>query len=279
MAPGACGFSAGGRALRLEGQVAGLCAAQPTGAKGARWIRSLAEAPDDRDAVMTFYTDAELAALFASGETYLVERKRSAGDSNAIRRNICAFANDLPASGKPGVIFIGVEDDGSCSGIDVTDELLRNLAQMRSDGSILPFPTMSVEQKTVDGCGVAVVQVMPTTNPPLRYQGRAWIKVGPTVQQASPEEEQRLVERRLAGQRPFDMRPVTDASIDDLDIEYIRATYLPSAVASEILEQNRRPLAQQLRSLRLLSQGLPAQGALMAFGRDPQYWAEPMFSS
>ena len=69
------------------------------------------------------------------------------------------------------------------------------------------------------------------------------------------------------------MRPVTDASIDDLDIEYIRASYLPSAVAREILEQNQRPLTQQLRSLRLLHLGLPTQGALIAFGRDPQYWA------
>ena len=233
----------------------------------------LAEAQIDEDAVMTFYTDTELAALLASGESFLVERKRNAGNSNAIHRNICAFANDLPASGKPGVIFVGVEDDGTCSDIDVTDELLRNLAQMRSDGSIQPFPTMPVDQKTVNGCDMAVVQVMPATNPPLRYKGRAWIIVGPTVQQASPEEEQRLVERRVAGQRSFDMRPVTDASLDDLDLEYVKGTYLPNAVAREILEQNQRPLTQQLRSLRLLHQGLPAQGALIAFGRDPQYWA------
>ena len=125
---------------------------------------------------MTFYTDTELAALLASSESDLVERKRSASDSNAIHRNICAFANDLPARGKPGVLFVGVEDDGTCSGIDVTDELLRKLAQMRSDGTIQPFPTMTVDQKTVDGCEMAVVQVMPATNPPLRYQGRAWIK-------------------------------------------------------------------------------------------------------
>ena len=157
---------------------------------------------------MNPYTDTELSALFASGESELVECKRSAGDGNAIRRSICAFANDLTARGKPGVLFVGVEDDGTCAGLDVNDDLLRNLAQMRSDGSIQPFPTMTVDKKTIDGCEVAVVQVMPATDPPLRFRGRAWIRVGPTVQQASPEEEQRLVERRVAGQRSFDMRPV-----------------------------------------------------------------------
>jgi len=222
---------------------------------------------------MSPYTDTELSELFASGESELVERKRSAGDGNSIRRSICAFANDLPARGKPGVLFVGVEDDGTCAGIDVNDKLLRDLAQMRSDGSIQPFPTMTVDKKTIDGCEMAVVQVMPATDPPLRFRGRAWIRVGPTVQQASPEEEQRLVERRVAGQRSFDMRPVTDASIDDLDIEYVRANYLPGAVAREILERNQRPVVQQLSSLRLLHQGHPSQGALIAFGHDPQFWA------
>jgi ATP-dependent DNA helicase RecG len=107
---------------------------------------------------------------------------------------------------------------------------------------------------------------------PLRYKGRVWIKVGPTVQQASPEEEQRLVERRRAGDRSFDMRPAMEASVDDLAIEYIKAAYLPAAVAREVLEQNQRQLDQQLRSLRLLTQGKPAWGALIAFGRDPQNW-------
>ena len=221
---------------------------------------------------MAFYADHELAMLLKEGESHLAERKRNASNSEAIRRNICAFANDLQATGRPGAIFIGVEDDGTCSGIRVDDELLRTLADMRSDGSIQPLPFMTVEKKVVDGCEMAVVQVAPSENPPLRYKGRVWIKVGPTVQQASPEEEQRLVERRRAGDRSFDMRPAMEASVDDLAIEYIKAAYLPAAVAREVLEQNQRQLDQQLRSLRLLTQGKPAWGALIAFGRDPQNW-------
>ena len=221
---------------------------------------------------MAFYADHELAMLLKEGESHLAERKRNASNSEAIRRNICAFANDLQATGRPGAIFIGVEDDGTCSGIRVDDELLRTLADMRSDGSIQLLPFMTVEKKVVDGCEMAVVQVAPSENPPLRYKGRVWIKVGPTVQQASLEEEQRLVERRRAGDRSFDMRPAMEASVDDLAIEYIKAAYLPAAVAREVLEQNQRQLDQQLRSLRLLTQGKPAWGALIAFGRDPQNW-------
>ena len=221
---------------------------------------------------MTFYTDDELAALLTDGESHQTERKRTTGDRSAIRRNICAFANDLPAIGRPGVIFIGVEDDGTCANIDVNDELLRTLAQMRDDGNILPLPSLTVERKKIHGCEMAVVQVAPSASPPVAYQGRVWIKVGPTVQLATPEEEQRLVERRRAANRPFDMRPTADSTLDDLDIEYFESAYLPAAVALDILEQNRRSLVQQLRSLRLLAQGAPTWGALLALGRDPQFW-------
>jgi ATP-dependent DNA helicase RecG len=60
--------------------------------------------------------------------------------------------------------------------------------------------------------------------------------------------------------------------LDDLDLGYVREQYLPSAVAPEVLERNQRPLDQQLRSLRLLANGTPTWGALLAFGRDPQRW-------
>lgn len=218
------------------------------------------------------YSDSELVALMSDLESQSVERKRSAGDRSAIRRNICAFANDLPGLGRPGVIFIGVEDDGQPSGIAINDDLLRLLAQMAHDGNILPLPSMAVEKRTLDGADVVVVVVEPSLDLPVRYQGRSFVKIGPTVRLATPEEEQRLTERRRASDLSFDMRPARGAQIDDLDLSYMQEQYLPRAVAPDVLEQNQRSLDQQLRSLRLLVEGAPCWGALLAFGRDPQRW-------
>ena len=170
------------------------------------------------------------------------------------------------------MIFVGVDDDGTCAGIDVDDRLLRLLAQMRSDGAILPFPRMSVERRVLDGCELAVVTVQPSTDAPVRFQGRVWVKVGPTVQQATPEEERQLTERRRAADLPFDLRPST-ASISDLDREHIERAYLPKAVAPDVLEQNQRPFDDQFRSLRLATGDRPTRGAVIAFGNDPQYWS------
>ena len=68
----------------------------------------------------------ELEQLFVDLESDRTERKRSASDRSAIRRNICAFAYDLPDHGNPGVIFIGAENDGSCAHLTISDELEKN---------------------------------------------------------------------------------------------------------------------------------------------------------
>lgn len=84
-------------------------------------------------------------------ESDRVEWKASLSDPDKIRQAICAFANDLPNYGLPGVIFIGIHDDGSSANLNITDDLLRKLADMRSDGQIQPFPAMSVQKRIIDG--------------------------------------------------------------------------------------------------------------------------------
>jgi ATP-dependent DNA helicase RecG len=67
---------------------------------------------------------------------------------------------------------------------------------------------------------------------------------------ATPEEERRLAEKRRARDLPFDISPVPAATIDELDIDLFERVYLPSSVACDVLEQNRRDRNQQLASLR-----------------------------
>lgn len=220
---------------------------------------------------MIEYTDAELMQLFREFESDTVERKRSWAGRVDIRKDVCAFANDLPGNQKPSVIFVGVEDDGSCAGIDVDDKLLHNLAEMKSDGAILPLPSITVQRMVIDGCDVAVVVVQPSTDAPLRYQGRVWVRSGPTVQQATADEERRLSERHQASNLSVDLSP-SDAQVSDLDLEFIENTYIPQAVSADVREQNRRPVDLQLQTLRLTNRDRPTRGAMIAFGRIPQFW-------
>ena len=221
---------------------------------------------------MARYSDSELAALLRDGESQLVEFKRNAADGAAIRRNVCAFANDLPGTSKAGVVFVGVENDGRCANAAIDEPFLRKLSEIRSDGAIMPQPSLTVEKRAVDGCEVAVVQVAPSAYPPVRYDRRVWVRVGPTIRQANADDERRLSERRRAADLPFDTRPAAAATPHDLDLNYAHYGYLPRVVAPEVLEHDRRGLAEQLLSLRMLDGDRPTWGALLALGRDPQRW-------
>ena len=216
-------------------------------------------------------TDTQLEGLLRDLESDRVERKESISDPGRIRQAICAFANDMPGHKAPGVIFVGAKDNGSCANLDITDRLLLTLSDMRSDGNILPLPHLSVQKRIIAGCELAVIEVEPSHFPPVKYNGRIWIRVGPRRATANEQEEQTLIERRRARNLPWDLQPVEPATISDLDLDLFRREYLPSAVASDILDQNHRTVEQQLASLRLLSNDrrTPTVAGLLALGKSP----------
>ena len=218
--------------------------------------------------------DAELLRRIESGESDRVEFTVSTVDLDKFRQAICAFANDLPGNGEPGLLFIGLEDDGRCAGSTIDDELLRTLCGLRADGKILPFPFMEVARKRLRGCDLAVVQVEPSDNPPLKVDGRCWIRTAPRRSQATAEEERRLTEKRRWGNVPYDMQGVLGATVEaDLDMRAFENEYLPCAVSPEVLAENRRDKGEQLKALRLLERnGAPTVTAILVLGRDPRYW-------
>lgn len=218
-------------------------------------------------------TDKELARIAIGLESDRFERRRSL-DRRALRRNLCAFANDLPGRGEAGLLLIGVEPDGRCANAVIDDELLRAIASAGNDGNFLPTPSFVVEKRRIADGEVAAVFVEPAPYPPVRYRGRAWVRVGPTVRQATPDEERRLGERGAARDRPFDMRPGPGATPADLDDRFLREHYLPRAVPTDAHAEDAPALEVLLRSLRLLAprNPSPTRGALLAFGHDPLDW-------
>ena len=91
-------------------------------------------------------TKDKIQELLHSTETYRVERTTSTGDMDKFQEAICAFANDLPNSRKNGYLILGAYDNGELSGLKVTDDLLKKIAAIRSNGNILPIPVMSVDR-------------------------------------------------------------------------------------------------------------------------------------
>ncbi len=221
------------------------------------------------------YTDTELEALLDDLESDRVERKESfRGDvPKKARQAVCAFANNFLNHDKPGVLFIGAKDDGTPSGLDITDELLRALADMRSDGNILPLPVMSVDRRHLKGADMAVVTVLPSDMPPVRYDGRIWIRTGPRRALASAQEERILNERRRHRNLSFDMYPVPSAKLGDLSRLVFENEYLPAAYAPDVLEENGRSCEERLASCKMIASPddpTPTVLGLLTLGTSPQ---------
>ncbi len=215
--------------------------------------------------------DAELEALLLDLESDRVERKASAADKDRLREAICAFANDLPDQRRPGVLFIGVNDDGTPANLAITDNLLLTLSNLRYDGNMLPIPSISVQKRTLLGSTVVVIVVQPSDDTPVRFNGRTWIRIGPRRGLANRDEERRLSEKRRYRDLPHDLRPIKTSTIADLDLRLFQTTYLPAAVAPDVLAMNQRSVEEQLRATRFIDpDGTPTVVGLLTIGARPR---------
>ena len=216
-------------------------------------------------------TENDLIKLMLDSESDRVERTISINNADKFSQAICAFANDMPNHKQSGFLLIGVNDEGHVSGLTVTDQLLKDLGAIRSDGNILPQPAMTVSKFKLEDGEIAVVEVIPSDLPPVRYKGSVWIRVGPRKARANEQEERILFERRVSSARSFDARPCIESSIDDLALGQFDS-YRREAVDADIIAENHRPIPHQLASLRLYdpSQNKPTHAGLLLVGKDPR---------
>ena len=203
---------------------------------------------------MNAFSDELLERMLTDLESDSAERKESfKGDSpSKVREAVCAFANDLPDHRKPGVVFIGARDDGSPAGLAVTDELLRQLSDIKTDGNIVPPPTLTVAKRRLRGREMAVVTVWPADSPPVRCKGRVFVRIGPRRGIASAQDERILNEKRRRGDRPFDVRAVPSASLSDLDRRRFEDEYLPAAFPADVVAANDRSYEQRLAATKMV---------------------------
>ena len=225
---------------------------------------------------MVSLSDTELLRLIDHGESDRVEFKERWSDStrNEVREAICAFANDLPGYNEPGVVVFGIRDaDREVVGIDATNELLRQLADMKTDGSIVPPPSLTVTKRVLHGKEVAVITVLPSDSPPVRYRGRIRVRNGPRRDIASAQDERILSERRRHGDRPFDLQPVPTAALDDLNLVGFQYEYLPQAFSDDVLAANDRSLEDRLAATKMIAAAddpVATVMGLLVIGKNPQ---------
>ena len=219
-------------------------------------------------------TEDKIKILLADMESDLIERTISISE-NKLGPAVCALANDFPNHKQSGYILLGVNDNGTLAGMTWTDKELQAIGGVKTNGNVLPQPSLVLSPvfKFPDG-EVVAIEVKPSLYPPVRYDGRCWIRIGPRRAKATVDEERILIERRAAYAKTFDLVPALGSTIDDLSIEYFKLAYLPLAIDEETIKQNGRSTEEQLASLRFydLKEQCVTNAGIILFGTNPLFY-------
>lgn len=159
----------------------------------------------------------ELTEILAQGENSGVEFKRDDAHPDNLAKEIAALANL-----EGGYVVLGVEDDGTVSGLTremkEAEEGVINICSHNLQPSLIPyieFISWPDEKK------VAVITI-PADSPDKPYKARrggywvTYVRVGSRSREASREEEQRLYQ--AAGVMRYDIKPVPGSSLKDFDL-------------------------------------------------------------
>ncbi len=220
-------------------------------------------------------SDDAIVQLIRAGETYRCEFKSNLSNRDGkekICRTLCALANDIRGTNEVGLIALGINDDGSSSGIEVTDQLELDIQNIRGEGKIIPLPSFSTHKRVVQGRDILCIEVKPAISTPIKYDGRIYVRPGNATLIASREDETRLNEKRRAKDLPDDIQVLAHLRVSDLNMAYFKTQYLMQAFAADILEANGRSTEEQLASTKMVGSAIdphPTVLGILCLGLSP----------
>ena len=164
----------------------------------------------------------------------------------------------------------GCDDHRAAQRID--DEKWASLGGIKTDGNLLPPPSMSMEKVSLAEGDVVVIKVYPSDYPPIRYKGDVWIRLGPRKCKATEADIHVLTERRAKFGARDEELPCVRAKMSDLDMNLFRAFYLPKAIDAQVIEDDDRSVIEQMASLRFysLEKECPTNLGVLLFAKYPE---------
>ncbi|UIF88923.1 RNA-binding domain-containing protein [Cupriavidus sp. UYPR2.512] len=212
----------------------------------------------------------DLLEIIANGENSGVEFKRDDLRPESLAREVVAMANL-----RGGMVLLGVEDDGSISGIQRQD--LETWVMNSIFAHVYPMLLPFYEVVTLDdGNQVAVVSFTMGTSKPyvLRHNQREdiYIRVGSTSRLADREAQARLF--ATGGLLHSETLPVSGASLDALDRERLK-DYLLTYAGDQELPLNEEALIERMLGLGFMTkvegrEPVSSIAGIVLFGRTPR---------
>ena len=203
----------------------------------------------------------QIVAWASTGESEMLEVKRSTGERREATRALCAMLNH-----RGGRVLFGVESDGRIVGQQVSDRTIEELTQELREIDPPTFP--SIDRVPLDnGREILAVSVSTGQTGPYSYKGQAYRRVGNTSLAMSRDEYNRMLFERLHGEQRWENQPAAGWSASDLDTAEIVRTLEEAIRRGRAEDPGTRDPAELLRGFGLMRDGQLLRAAAMLFGR------------
>ncbi len=214
----------------------------------------------------------DLAGLIHNGENSGVEFKRDDVRPEHLAKEMAALLNL-----EGGYILLGVEDDGTVSGLvrgpQEAEGWVMETARTHLRPAAIPFwETLRWDDEKVVG-----IVSLPADAPDKPYKmkrGSAWmtqVRVGTTSRDATDEEEARLYMQ--SGRLSYDRRSVPGADFEDLDVRRLVNYFRDFRVQGTPEAEDRAPWERLLVNTEIMVEDrdriVPSVAGLLLFGRQP----------
>ncbi len=210
----------------------------------------------------------ELLEIIANGENSGVEFKSDGIRPEQLAKEVVAMANF-----QGGRILLGVEDDGTITGIlkENLEEWVMNILQDKIHPMILPF----YEEVRLEDATVAVISFPQGISKPyvVRDRGReeVYIRVGSTSRPATREQQMRLFE--LGGLLHTEVMPVPRTDMSSLD-EARLTNYIKDILRDPDVPKTTEEWQSRLLGLSFLTEAVDnvccTIAGLVLFGKSPR---------
>jgi ATP-dependent DNA helicase RecG len=202
----------------------------------------------------------ELTELSQGGEQETVEFKKTTGQLFEGIRSVCAMLN-----GKGGFVLFGVTPAGEIRGQDVTTKTLEDVHNDLRKIEPPAFPDVETV-RLPSGKSVIALRV-PGGGGPFAYDGRPFMRNGPTtIQMPQAIYERKLLERAHATNR-WENQPAERITIDDLDGNEIVRTVEEAVRRGRLEDPGTRSASDLLTGLKLIHEGKLLHAAVVLFAK------------
>ena len=201
-----------------------------------------------------------LQNLVVNGESDKLEFKTTTGEKKEAATTVCAMLN-----GVGGFVLFGIANNGEIRGQNCSTNTYEDIS--RELNKIEPPAFPDVESVPLENGKTVIILRVNSGGGPYTYDGRPYMRQGPTTSKMPRPRYERLLLERMHGSHRWENQPADGLKVSDLDEREIVLTIEEAIRRGRMEDPNTRDISEILTGLGLIHEGNLLNAAIVLFAR------------